>query len=73
MGKVFSKVICNDFKTSKTVHPMLSDRCPVRLSVSVCLSVTLVHCFQTVGQIKMKLGMQIGLSPGYIVLDGVQV
>jgi len=43
---------------------MLSDRC---LS---CLSVTFVHCGQTVGRIKMKLGMQVGLGPGYIVLDG---
>jgi len=42
---------------------MLSDRCPV-------LSVTLVHYGQTVGWIKMKLGMQIGLGPGHIVLDG---
>ena len=31
---------------------MLSVRCPV------CLSVTFVHCGQTVGPIKMKLGMQ---------------
>ena len=53
---------------SKTVRPMLSDRCPV-LSV---LSVTLVHCGQTVGRIKMKLGMQVGLIPGHIVLDGDQ-
>jgi len=44
---------------------MLSDRCP-----SVCLSVTLVYCGQTVGWIKMKLGMQVGLGPGHIVLDG---
>jgi len=36
----------------------------------VCLSVTLVHCGQTVGWIKMKLGMQVGLGPGHIVLDG---
>jgi len=43
---------------------MLSDRC---LS---CLSVTLVFCGQTVGQIKMKLGMQEGFDPGHIVLDG---
>jgi len=43
---------------------MLSDRC---LSV---LSVTLVYCGQTVGWIKMKLGMQVGLAPGHIVLDG---
>jgi len=42
--------------------------------LSVCLScpvlsVTLVYCGQTVGWIKMKLGMQIGLGPGHIVLD----
>ena len=36
----------------------------------VRLSVTLVCCGQTVGRIKMKLGMQIGLVPGHIVLDG---
>jgi len=41
--------------------------CPVCLS---CLFVTLVHCDQTVGWIKMKLGMQVGIGPGYIVLDG---
>ena len=42
--------------------------CPV---VSVCLpvlSVTFVHCDQTVGLIKMKLGRQVGLGPGHIVL-----
>jgi len=43
---------------------MLSDCC---LSV---LSVTMVYCGQTVGWIKMKLGMEIGLGPGHIVLDG---
>ena len=31
---------------------------------------TLVYCGQTVGWIKMKLGMQVGLGPGHIVLDG---
>ena len=52
---------------------MLSDRClscpvcPVWLSV---LSVMLVYCGQTVGWIKMKLGVQVGLGPGHIVLDG---
>jgi len=30
----------------------------------------LVHYGQTVGRIKMKLGMQIGLGPEHIVLDG---
>ena len=47
---------------------MLSDRC-----LSVCLSVlsvTFMHCGQTVGRTKMKLGMQVGLGPGHIVLDG---
>jgi len=48
----------------KTVRPMLLDRC---MSV---LSVTLVYCGQTVGWIKRKLGMQVGLGPGHIVLDG---
>jgi len=38
--------------------------------LSVCLSVTLVYCAQTVGWIKMKLGMEVGLGPGDIVLDG---
>ena len=51
----------------KTVRPMLSDRCPVCLC---CLSVTFVHCGQTVRRIKMKLGTQLGLGPGQIVLDG---
>ena len=49
----------------KTVRPMLSVRClscPV-LSVLSVLSVTFVHCGQTVGRIKMKLGMQVGLGP----------
>ena len=46
---------------------MLSDRC---LSVCpLCLSVTLVYCGQMVGWIKMKLGVQVGLGPGHIVLD----
>jgi len=43
---------------------MLSDRC---LS---CLSATLVYCGQTVGWIKIPLGMEVGLGPGHIVLDG---
>ena len=38
--------------------------------LSLCLSVTLAYCNQTVGWIKMKLGMQVGLGPGHIVLDG---
>jgi len=58
----------------KTVRPMLglSVRCLSCLSCrpTVCLSVTFVHCGQTVGRIKMKLGMQVGFSPGHIVLGG---
>jgi len=51
---------------------MLSDRCRVYpvLSVLSCLSVMLVYCGQTVGQIEMKLGVQVGLCPSHIVLDG---
>ena len=53
---------------------MLSDRCLPVVSIcpvclSVCRSVTLVYCGQTVLRIKMKLGMQVGLSPSHIVLD----
>jgi len=48
----------------------LGDRLSVCPVLSVSLSVTLVHCGQTVGWIKMTLGMQVGLSHGHIVLDG---
>jgi len=41
---------------------MLSDRCPV---CPVCPSVTLVYC----GHIKMKLGTEVSLGPGHVVLD----
>jgi len=34
------------------------------------LSVTLVYCGQTIGWIRMQLGMEVGLVPGHIVLDG---
>jgi len=36
----------------------------------VCLSETLVYCGETVGWIKMKLGMEVGLGQGHIVIDG---
>jgi len=57
----------------KMVRPVLSDRClSVCLSVClpVCLSVTLMYCGQTVGWIRMPFGMEVGLIPGHIVLDG---
>jgi len=34
------------------------------------MSVTLVYCGQTVAWIKMKLGVEVGLGPSDIVLDG---
>jgi len=40
------------------------------LSVCPALSVTLVYRGQTVGRIKMKLGMRVGLGPGHIALHG---
>ena len=36
---------------------------------TVVLSVT-VYCGQTVGWIKMKLGMEVGLGPGDFLFDG---
>ena len=38
--------------------------------LSVCLSVTLVYCGQTVGWIEVPLGTEVGLGPSDIVLDG---
>jgi len=40
------------------------------LCLSVCLSVTLVYCGQTVRWMKMPLGTKIGIGPGHIVLHG---
>ena len=40
------------------------------LVLSVCLSVTLVYCGQTVGRIKMKLDLPVGFGPDHIVLGG---
>ena len=51
---------------------MLSNRCPVLcLSCPVLsvLSVTFLHCGQTVGRIKMKLAMRVGIDPRHVVLD----
>ena len=43
---------------------------PYRMVVLSYLSVTLVYCGQTVGWIRMKLGTEVGLGSGHIVLDG---
>ena len=47
---------------------MLSDCC-LSCPVLSCLSVTLVYCGQTVGWIKVPLGVEVGLGPAHIVLD----
>jgi len=39
----------------------------VMVGLTPAYLVTLVYCDQTVGRIKMKLGMQVGLGPGHIV------
>jgi len=46
----------------KTARPMLSDHCPV--------SLTLVSCGQTVEWIKMPFVAEVGLGLGHIVIDG---
>jgi len=71
---------------NRSVQPFLGDRFVKRFALhyrtvvcrsvlSVYLSVlfgTLVYCDQTVRRIKVKLGTQLGLSPGHIVLDADQ-
>jgi len=49
---------------------VLCHRSVVCLSVMSVLCVTSVYCGQTVGRSKTKLGMQVDLGPGHIVLDG---
>jgi len=39
-------------------------------SGSLVLSVTFVYCGQTVGWIRMPLGMEVGFDAGHTVLDG---
>jgi len=58
--------VCFWATVCKTVCPTLSDRC---LSCQ-CPSVTLEYCGQTVGWIKIKLGMEVGLGPSHSVLGG---
>ena len=51
---------------------MLSDRCPVCLSCAVCpvCNVGVLWPNGWTDQDEFKLGMQVGLVPGHIVLDG---
>jgi len=59
-------VKCHWVTVCKTVRRMLSDRCHC---LSVCQSVMLVFYGQMVAWIKMSLCMEVGRTPGHIVLD----
>jgi len=61
IGSVFGRPFVKQF--AHAIGPLS------RLPVCLILSVTLVYCGQTVGWIKMKHGVQVGLGPGH-VLDG---
>jgi len=61
--------LCHVLYSYRFTFVLVLSVCPIYLSCPV-LSVTLVYCGQTVGQIKMKLGVVVGLGPGDIVLDG---
>ena len=43
---------------------------PTVVCLSLCLSVRLVYCGQTVGWINTKLGTEVGLGPGHTESDG---
>ena len=72
---ILEKAVKNGCSSSSSSSTFLGDRLqngsPYAIGpLSVCLPVTFVHSGQTVGRIKMKLGMQIGLGHGHIVLSG---
>ena len=54
----------------KTVRPLRYRTAVLFVCLFVCRSVTLLYCGQMVGWITIKLGMQVGLGPGHVVLDG---
>ena len=47
-----------------------SNGSPCATGLLSCLTVTLVYCGQTAGWIRIPLGMEVGLGPDDIVLDG---
>ena len=71
-GVLFASLTCVRFRFFGRLLVKRFAQCyrTVDLSCLSVLSVTLVYCGQTVGWIKMKLGMEVGLGPGHIVLDG---
>jgi len=62
---IYSIIISNFQLIFGRPFAMLWYRC-----LSVFLSVTLAYCGHTVGWIKIKLDMQVGLGPGHVVFDG---
>ena len=69
LGQPFVKQFSLCYQTVVCLSVCLS------VCMSVCLSACLSVCdvgvlWRTVGWIKMKLGTQVGLDPGHIVLDG---
>ena len=73
MAKLFMKLFSSCILHSEFYWVTVLKRFALCYQTVVCLSVlsvTLVYCGQTVGRIKMKLGKQVGLGSGHIVLDG---
>ena len=68
MEQIGYKKLQSAVQMSFSVRPMPMDRCLSCPVCPVCLSVTLVYCGQRVGWIKMKLGTEVGLGPGNILL-----
>jgi len=54
----------------RTVLQMVAQKRFALCYLTAVLSATLMYCGQMVGWIKMPLGMEVGLGPGHIVLDG---
>ena len=68
----WSQRLCSQCSASHRAHYLShfwATVCYAIGTLSVCLSVTLVYCGQTVGWIKMKLGMDVGLGPAHTVLE----
>jgi len=71
VGGRYSGVVYRSFWATVTNNGPFYATGPLSCHLSV-LSVTLVHCGQTVGCIRIPFGMEVGLGPDDIVLDGDQ-
>jgi len=67
-GRLFIQSFALRYRTIVCLCVCLCVCLSVCVHVCVCL-VTLVYCGQTVGQIKMPLGTEVGLGPDHTVLD----